>query len=318
MAKNRAGGNDRRSRGTCGPTLRRDRHMTWPDLQMAELSPWIRRPRHASATPRFFCPGAPVSRARSRSADAGCASCARVLRHGSGRRRAPVQRRRAASGRRDPEHLARSASRCGCGACSNATSRQRCASCSRRASAAASAWTSRCRRRSSSGVAEVFPLETRRSVVRLREERASRRVEHWQNLVIAACEQCGRNRVPAMHPVIGSGRLAGHAGRRPTEARADALPGGAARLARAARPVRSAAAGRARGRPRARRAGTLAQAAAFTPCGSGRASCARRPRRWRPWPRCMRCGAISSALRQPAGYAARCSWPLYCRVSQQP
>lgn len=51
------------------------------------------------------------------------------------------------------------------------------------------------------GVAEIWPLETRRSVVRLREERASRRVEHWQNLVIAACEQCGRNLVPQVRPV---------------------------------------------------------------------------------------------------------------------
>jgi 16S rRNA (uracil1498-N3)-methyltransferase len=52
------------------------------------------------------------------------------------------------------------------------------------------------------GVAEIQPLETRRSVVRLREDRASRRVEHWQNLVIAACEQCGRNRIPEVRPVV--------------------------------------------------------------------------------------------------------------------
>ncbi len=52
------------------------------------------------------------------------------------------------------------------------------------------------------GVAEIFPLATRRSVVRLNEARAERRVEHWQNLVIAACEQCGRNRVPVVHPVV--------------------------------------------------------------------------------------------------------------------
>ncbi|HEX7951460.1 MAG TPA: RsmE family RNA methyltransferase, partial [Burkholderiales bacterium] len=26
---------------------------------------------------------------------------------------------------------------------------------------------------------------------------------HWQNLVIAACEQCGRNRVPQVGPVLG-------------------------------------------------------------------------------------------------------------------
>lgn len=51
------------------------------------------------------------------------------------------------------------------------------------------------------GVAEIFPVETRRSVMRLAHERAARRVEHWQNLVVAACEQSGRNRVPAVHPV---------------------------------------------------------------------------------------------------------------------
>jgi 16S rRNA (uracil1498-N3)-methyltransferase len=51
------------------------------------------------------------------------------------------------------------------------------------------------------GVAEIFPVEMRRSVMRLAEERAMRRVEHWQNLVIAACEQCGRNRIPEVHPV---------------------------------------------------------------------------------------------------------------------
>jgi len=51
------------------------------------------------------------------------------------------------------------------------------------------------------GVTEIFPVETRRSVMRLAQERAERRVEHWQNLVIASCEQCGRNRVPIVHPV---------------------------------------------------------------------------------------------------------------------
>jgi 16S rRNA (uracil1498-N3)-methyltransferase len=51
------------------------------------------------------------------------------------------------------------------------------------------------------GAAEIFPIEMRRSVMRLAEERAARRVEHWQNLAVAACEQCGRNRVPDVHPV---------------------------------------------------------------------------------------------------------------------
>lgn len=53
------------------------------------------------------------------------------------------------------------------------------------------------------GVAAIQPVATERSVVKLKEERAQRRVEHWQNLVIAACEQCGRNRVPQVGPVLG-------------------------------------------------------------------------------------------------------------------
>jgi 16S rRNA (uracil1498-N3)-methyltransferase len=46
------------------------------------------------------------------------------------------------------------------------------------------------------GVQRVVPLVTVRSVVRLSGERAQRRAEHWRALARAACEQCGRNRVP--------------------------------------------------------------------------------------------------------------------------
>jgi 16S rRNA (uracil1498-N3)-methyltransferase len=46
------------------------------------------------------------------------------------------------------------------------------------------------------GVAAVRPLVARRSVVRLSGERMARRVAHWQNVAIAACEQSRRNRVP--------------------------------------------------------------------------------------------------------------------------
>ncbi|MGH8702047.1 MAG: 16S rRNA (uracil(1498)-N(3))-methyltransferase [Burkholderiales bacterium] len=51
------------------------------------------------------------------------------------------------------------------------------------------------------GVAAIQPLEARRSVVRLSAERAQRRVAHWQAVAIAACEQCGRNRVPRVMPL---------------------------------------------------------------------------------------------------------------------
>lgn len=51
------------------------------------------------------------------------------------------------------------------------------------------------------GVSAIQPLATERSVVKLAGERADRRLQHWQHVVIAACEQCGRNRVPAVAPV---------------------------------------------------------------------------------------------------------------------
>jgi 16S rRNA (uracil1498-N3)-methyltransferase len=51
------------------------------------------------------------------------------------------------------------------------------------------------------GVAAIQPLASRRSVVRLSADRADRRMAHWQSVVIAACEQCGRNRVPSVLPL---------------------------------------------------------------------------------------------------------------------
>jgi len=51
------------------------------------------------------------------------------------------------------------------------------------------------------GVASIQPLMTERSVLRLSGERAEKKVAHWQSVAIASCEQCGGNRVPAIHPV---------------------------------------------------------------------------------------------------------------------
>jgi 16S rRNA (uracil1498-N3)-methyltransferase len=51
------------------------------------------------------------------------------------------------------------------------------------------------------GAAAVQPLLTERTVLRLAGERAAKRLAHWQGIAIAACEQCGRNRVPVIHPV---------------------------------------------------------------------------------------------------------------------
>jgi 16S rRNA (uracil1498-N3)-methyltransferase len=46
------------------------------------------------------------------------------------------------------------------------------------------------------GVSRIVPIASERSLVRLSSDRADRRVTHWRNVVIAACEQCGRNHVP--------------------------------------------------------------------------------------------------------------------------
>ena len=46
------------------------------------------------------------------------------------------------------------------------------------------------------GVTRIVPVVTERSVVRLSGARAQKRLAHWQGVVIAACEQCGRNHLP--------------------------------------------------------------------------------------------------------------------------
>ena len=46
------------------------------------------------------------------------------------------------------------------------------------------------------GVKTIQPIATERSVVKLSAERAEKRLEHWQNIVISACEQCGRAVIP--------------------------------------------------------------------------------------------------------------------------
>ena len=52
------------------------------------------------------------------------------------------------------------------------------------------------------GVASIQPLMTERSVLRLSGERAEKKRLHWQGIAVAACEQCGRNRVPLIHAPV--------------------------------------------------------------------------------------------------------------------
>lgn len=48
------------------------------------------------------------------------------------------------------------------------------------------------------GVARIVPVTTERSEVRLDAARGEKRLEHWRAVAIAACEQCGRNMLPAI------------------------------------------------------------------------------------------------------------------------
>ena len=50
------------------------------------------------------------------------------------------------------------------------------------------------------GAAAIQPVLTSKSIVRLSKERGEARLAHWQRIAIAACEQCGRNRIPEVFP----------------------------------------------------------------------------------------------------------------------
>lgn len=53
------------------------------------------------------------------------------------------------------------------------------------------------------GVTEITPLFSERTEVKLKGERADKKLRHWQQIAISACEQCGRNRVPPIQPLGG-------------------------------------------------------------------------------------------------------------------
>jgi len=86
------------------------------------------------------------------------------------------------------------------------------------------------------GAAAFRPLIARRSVVRLSAERLSRRVEHWHNVVIASCEQCRRNRVPAVAEPVDLPQFLGETAAQ-NDIRLVLAPGADLRLGALSRPV---------------------------------------------------------------------------------
>lgn len=56
------------------------------------------------------------------------------------------------------------------------------------------------------GVAAFVPVASERSEVRLDGERVDKRLAHWRNVVVAACEQSGRARMPSVAAPLGLGQ----------------------------------------------------------------------------------------------------------------
>ena len=53
------------------------------------------------------------------------------------------------------------------------------------------------------GVRRIVPVLTERTVVKLDDRQGERKAQHWRAIVISACEQCGRNRVPDVASPLG-------------------------------------------------------------------------------------------------------------------
>lgn len=52
------------------------------------------------------------------------------------------------------------------------------------------------------GITRIQPVMMKRTVVRLDDDKRHKRRQHWQGVVIAACEQCGRNQVPEIAEIL--------------------------------------------------------------------------------------------------------------------
>ena len=83
------------------------------------------------------------------------------------------------------------------------------------------------------GAVAIQPVAAERSVLKLAGDRADKRVAHWQQIAVAACEQSGRNRVPQVAPIL---PLAKYLAQAFDGTRLVLAPGAAGALAGKARP----------------------------------------------------------------------------------
>jgi 16S rRNA (uracil1498-N3)-methyltransferase len=88
------------------------------------------------------------------------------------------------------------------------------------------------------GAVAIHPVFSEKSVVRLSGEREAKKLAHWRRIAIAACEQCGRNRIPEIHEPVALDRYAAPAGTKILLS-----PSGAGRLADLAKGPLALAAG---------------------------------------------------------------------------
>jgi 16S rRNA (uracil1498-N3)-methyltransferase len=49
------------------------------------------------------------------------------------------------------------------------------------------------------GVSEIHPIICERSIVKIKNEKIEKKLSHWRQVSIAACEQCGRAKIPTIH-----------------------------------------------------------------------------------------------------------------------
>lgn len=80
------------------------------------------------------------------------------------------------------------------------------------------------------GARQIIPLLTERSVVRLDPQQAEAKRRHWRAVAVAACEQCGRNRVPEIAVPAGFGAFVSSAAALADAARIVLSPHGTRRL----------------------------------------------------------------------------------------
>ena len=84
------------------------------------------------------------------------------------------------------------------------------------------------------GACAIVPVQAKRSVLRLSGERAGKRLRHWQQVLVSACEQCGRNRLPGLEDVVDLPHFLARPGR---ETRLLLSPGAGMRLTALPRPA---------------------------------------------------------------------------------